>query len=202
MSILALDERDGVDLPSDCLKRQWYAAYTSANHEKRVRDQLEQRSLESFLPVYETLRRWKDRRKRLQLPLFPGYVFVRMALVDRMRVLQVPGVVRLVGFNGHLSALPDAEIAGLKQSLACGVHAEPHPFLSIGQRVRVKEGPLEGLEGIVVRRRNRLRLVISLDLIRRAAAVDVEEADLEGVRPVIGPSGNGRAQSRPQRGHG
>jgi transcription antitermination factor NusG len=161
------------------LQLRWYAAYTCANHEKKVRDQLEQRSVESFLPVYETVRRWKDRRMHLQLPLFPGYVFVRMTLIDRLRVLQIPSVVRLVGFNGQLSALADEEIEGLKKGLACGVLAEPHPFLSVGRRVRVKAGPLAGVEGIVMRRKNRLRLVISLELIQRAALVEVDAADLD-----------------------
>jgi len=171
--------RDRGILSTDSLQLRWYAAYTCANHEKRVRDQLEQRSVESFLPVYETVRRWKDRRMHLQLPLFPGYVFVRMALGDRLRVLQVPSVVRLVGFDGHLSPLPDGEIEGLKKGLTGGVLAEPHPFLSAGRRVRVKAGPLAGVEGIVIRRKNRLRLVISLELIQRAAMVEVDAADLE-----------------------
>src|SRR5882672_1401889 len=135
------------------LQLRWYAAYTCANREKRVREQLEQRSVESFLPVYEAVRRWKDRRMQLQLPLFPGYVFVRMALVDRLRVLQVPSVVRLVGFNGHLSALHDEEIEGLKKGLAGGVRAEPHPFLTAGRRVRIRTGPLQGREGILIRRK-------------------------------------------------
>jgi transcription antitermination factor NusG len=157
----------------------WYAAYTSANHEKRVAEQLGVRSVEHFVPLYESVRRWKDRKVRLQLPLFPGYVFVRLALRDRMQVLQVPGVARLVGFNGLPCALPDSEIEALKAGLASGVRAEPHPFLTVGRRVRVKAGPLEGLEGIVIRRKNRLRLVISLDLIHRAAAVEVEATDLD-----------------------
>ena len=159
----------------------WYAAYTSANHEKRVAEQLGARSVEHFVPLYESVRRWKDRKVRLQLPLFPGYVFVRMALCDRLRVLQVPGVARLVGFNGLPCALPDAEVEGLKAGLASGIRAEPHPFLTAGRRVRVKAGPLEGLQGIVVRGKNRLRLIISLDLIHRAAAVEVEAADLERI---------------------
>jgi len=177
-AVQILDPSEEAILSRDSLQLRWYAAYTCANHEKRVRDQLEQRSFESFLPVYETERHWKDRRMHLQLPLFPGYVFVRMALVDRLRVLQVPSIVRLVGFNGHLSALPDKEIEGLKKGLAGGVLAEPHPFLSVGRRVRVKAGPLEGVEGIVVRRKNRLRLVISLELIQRAAMVEIDAADL------------------------
>src|SRR6266851_1881512 len=113
----------------------WYAAYTSANHEKRVAHQLGQRSVEHFLPVYESVRRWKDRRKKLELPLFPGYVFVRMALRERMRVLQIPGVACLVGFGGAVATLPDEEIEGLKKGLSGGVRAEPHPYLKVGGKV-------------------------------------------------------------------
>jgi transcription antitermination factor NusG len=180
--VQSFDSQPRAMSPADYLEPRWYAAYTCANHEKTVREQLEQRSIESYLPLYEAVRRWKDRRKRLQLPLFPGYVFVRMVLVDRLRVLQVPSVVRLVAFNGHLVALPDAEIAGLKNGLASGIRAEPHPVLAAGRRVRVKAGPLAGFEGIVIRRKNRLRLVISLGLVQRAAAVEVEEEDLELLR--------------------
>lgn len=168
--------------PKAYCEPRWYAAYTCANHEKRVREHLEQRSVESFLPVYETVRRWKDRRMHLQLPLFPGYVFVRMPLVDRLRVLQVPGVVRLVGFNGHLSTLPDEEIEGLKKGLAGGVRAEPHPLLTVGQRVRLKRGPLAGMQGILLRRKGIFRVVISIDLIQRAVAVDVDAVDMEAIK--------------------
>jgi transcription antitermination factor NusG len=182
-AVQPLDSQAGAVLPADYLEQRWYAAYTCANHEKRVRDQLEQRSVESFLPVYETVRRWKDRRMRLQLPLFPGYVFVRMAAADRLRVLQVPSVVRLVGFNGQLSALPDDEIDSLKQGLARGVHAEPHRFLTVGRRVRVKRGPFEGREGILLRRKGKLRLVLSVELIMRSLVIDVDIADVEAVIP-------------------
>src|SRR6266403_798443 len=159
----------------------WYAAYTSANHEKRVAEQLGVRSAEHFVPLYESLRRWKDRKVRLHLPLFPGYVFVRLALSDRLRVLQVPGVARLVGFNGLPCAMPDSEIEALKAGLASGVRAEPHPYLTVGRRVRVKAGPLAGMEGVLTRKRNGARFVISLDLIMRSVAVDVDSLELEPV---------------------
>jgi len=116
---------------------------------------------------------------RLQLPLFPGYVFVRMAVVDRLRVLQVPGVVRLVGFNGQLAALPDEEIEALKNGLAGGVRVEPHPFLTAGRRVRIKAGPLEGREGILLRRKGSLRVVLSIEVIQRSIVVDVDVADIQ-----------------------
>jgi transcription antitermination factor NusG len=127
------------------------------------------------------LRRWKDRRVKLELPLFPGYVFVRLALCDQLRLLQVPGVARLVGFNGAPAALPTEEIEALKKGLACGVRAEPHPFLTVGRRVRMRSGPFEGRQGILLRRRGNLRLVLSLDLIMRSVVIDVDAVDVEPV---------------------
>ena len=174
-----LDLQSGMASSADGLKPRWYAAYTCANHEKRVREQLERRSIESYLPVYEAVRQWKDRRMRLQLPLFPGYVFVRMGLIDRLRVLQVPSVVRVVGFNGQLVALPDAEIEGLKKGLVGGVRAEPYPFLMAGRRVRINAGPLQGREGVLIRRKGSLRVVLSIDLIQRSIVVDVDVAAVE-----------------------
>jgi transcription antitermination factor NusG len=167
-------------LPYFCEQR-WYAAYTSANHEKRVTEQLAVRSVDHFLPLYQSVRRWKDRRVKLQMPLFPGYVFVHLALRDRLQVLQVPGVAKLVGFNGTPAALPDEQIKVLKAGLAGGIRAEPHPYLTAGRRVRVKLGPLAGMEGILVRRKNAARFVISLDLISRSVAVEVEVEDLEPI---------------------
>jgi transcription antitermination factor NusG len=169
-------------LPAEYLEERWYAAQTCANHEKRVLGQLNQRTVETYLPLYASVRRWKDRRVRLELPLFPGYVFVRLALRDRLRVLQTPSVVRLVGFGGQPAALPDQEIDALRQGLTREMHVEPHAYLKVGRRVRVRSGPLEGLEGILVRKKNGSRFVISLDLIMRSVAVEIDEADLETAR--------------------
>lgn len=161
---------------------RWYAAYTCANHEKGVARQLEVRSVEFYLPLYEKLSRWKDRRVRVHLPLFSGYVFVRMALEEKLRVLQIPGVVRLVGFNGQPTALPNEEMEALRNSLASKLCVEPHPFLSIGRRVLIRSGPLAGLQGILIRKKGSFRFVLSLELIQRSIAVDVDGAD---VLPVI-----------------
>lgn len=169
-------------MPASYLEEHWYAAYTCAKHEKRVTAELQVRGLEHFLPLYKSIRRWKDRRVSLELPLFPGYVFVRIALSDRLRVLQIPSVVHLVGFSGLPAALPDEEMDILRSGLSQHLLAEPHPFLVAGQRVRVLGGPLKGLEGIVVRRKNSDRLVISVALIQRAIAVEVEGACLEELR--------------------
>jgi transcription antitermination factor NusG len=166
-------------LPSSSFELHWYAAYTNANHEKRVAEQLVGRSVEHFLPLYQSVRRWKDRRVQLQLPLFPGYVFVRLALHDRFLVLQAPGVVKLVGFNGAPAALPEEEMDALRTSLASGVRAEPHPYLRAGRRVSVNSGPFQGMRGILVRKKNRVRVVISLDLIMRLVAVETDITELE-----------------------
>ena len=159
----------------------WYALYTCPRHEKCVAQQIEQRSISCFLPLYRSVRRWKDRRKELELALFPGYVFVRLAAEDRLRVLQLPSAVRLVSFNGQPAILPDAEIDGLRQRLTGGICVEPHPYLRVGKLVRVRGGPMQGLEGIIVRRKDRCRLVFSLDLIMRSVAVEVDEAEVEPV---------------------
>jgi transcription antitermination factor NusG len=167
------------ELRLNYLEPQWYAAYTSAHHEKRVADQFEGRSVEHFLPLYSSMRRWKDRRVRLHIPLFPGYVFVRLDLRDRLRVLQVPGVARLVGFNGMPVALPKEEIEALRASLQRGIRAEPHPYLKVGRKVRVKTGSLMGLEGMLLRKKNKTRFVISLNLIMRSVAVEIEGSEVE-----------------------
>lgn len=160
----------------------WYALHTCSRHEKCVARQIEQRSITCFLPLYRSTRRWKDRRTVLELALFPGYVFVRLALEDRLRVLQLPSVVRLVSFNGLPAALPESEIEQLRERLARGGPLEPHPYLRVGRRVRVSAGPMQGLEGIIVRRKDRCRVVFSLDLIMRSVAVEVDESDVEPVR--------------------
>jgi len=157
----------------------WYALYTCARHEKQVARQIEQRHISCFLPVYRSVRRWKDRRKELELALFPGYVFVHIALRDRLQVLQMASAVRFVSFNGHPVPLPEADMEALMNGLRRGAHAEPHPYLTAGRRVRVRFGPLSGAEGILVRRKDKFRVVLSLDLIMRAVAVEVDEADIE-----------------------
>jgi transcription termination/antitermination protein NusG len=169
-------------LPARYSEARWYAAYTSANHEKRVSEQLGVREVEHFLPLYASLRRWKDRRVKLELPLFPGYVFVRTALQNRMQVLQVSGVARLVGFDGTPAALPEDEIEALRTSLGNRLRVEPYPYLPAGRRVRVQSGPLAGLTGVLVRRKSRARFVVSVDLIQKSLAVEVDESDLVALR--------------------
>jgi transcription antitermination factor NusG len=170
-----------VDRNSPEAEPHWYAACTRPRHEKRVAEQLVERAVECFLPQYESVRRWKDRRLRLQLPLFPGYIFVRITLGERLRVLDVPSVVRLVGFNGKPAPLPDDEMERLRNGLNASLRAEPHSFLAAGRRVRIVRGPLEGFEGILLRRRSVFRVVLSLELIQRSICIEV---DSDAVQPV------------------
>ena len=167
------------DLP---IEPHWFAAYTCGNHEKRVAEALTGKGVEHFLPLYESVRRWSDRKMRLQRPLFPGYVFVRIASQERLSVQRVQGVVRLVGFNGQLAALPDDEIEILRRALTAQVSAAPHPFLAAGARVRIVRGPLAGLCGVTVRRKGSTRVVLSIELIQRSVVVDLDAADLEAIR--------------------
>ena len=159
----------------------WYALYTCARHEKRVAEQIERKDVPCFLPLYRSVRRWKDRRKQLDLALFPGYVFVRISLLNKLKVLKVPGVVRFVSFDGQPAALPDEEIEALRNRLVGNARIEPHPYLRSGRKVRVHSGPLQGLEGVIVRRKDRCRLIFSIELIQRSLAIEVDEADIEVV---------------------
>jgi transcription antitermination factor NusG len=164
----------------NCVDTQvlWYAGYTAARHEKRVAEHFLQREVEHFLPLYETIHRWNNGRHRVQLPLFPGYIFVRLALQHRLRVLEVPGFVRLVGFNSLPCPLPEADIKKMMEALNKGVLAEPYPYLTAGTRVEIRNGPLQGMTGILVRRHNKCRVVISVDLIMRSMIVEVEAGDV------------------------
>ena len=170
----------------------WYAGYTASRHEKRVAEHFAQRGVEHFLPLYETIHRWNNGRHRVQLPLFPGYIFVRIALQDRLRVIEVPGFVRLVGFNSLPCPLPEADINRMKEALNKGVLAEPYPYLTVGTRVEIRNGPMQGMTGILLRRQNKCRVVISVDLIMRSMIVEVEAGDVVPVRrPSYGIRQNG-----------
>jgi transcription antitermination factor NusG len=168
-----------VQWPIETAISQWHVVYTSANHEKRVSQQLQERSVQHFLPLYESVRSWKDRRVKLQLPLFPGYVFVRLSSWERPKVLQVHGIARLVGFNGQPAVLADEEIEALRTYTMTSLGVEPHPYLRVGRRVRIRRGTLAGMEGILVRRKNTLRVVLSVELIMRSVSVEVDANDLE-----------------------
>ncbi len=167
-------------LPANYLENRWYAARTKSRHEKKVAEHLAGKGIVNFLPLYKAQHRWKDRVARVELPLFPGYIFVQFALKERLKVLEIPGVANLVSFKGEPAALPEQEIETLRQGLSANVYAEPHPYLKVGRRVRIKGGPLRGLEGILERKKeDSFRVVISIDLIMRSVLVEVAMGDVE-----------------------
>lgn len=151
----------------------WYAAYTKPRHEKNVAAQLGLREVETYLPLYRAIHNWNGRKAEVDLPLFPGYVFVKVPLTERVRVLEQPGVVRLVGVNGKATALPDEEMELLRSSLAF-CKAEPYPFMVAGEKVRIRTGPMAGFEGKILRRKGKVRLVVSLDLIQRSIVLELD----------------------------
>lgn len=159
----------------------WWALYTRHQHEKTVAEMLSAKGFEVFLPLYESMRRWKDRRKLLTLPLFPCYVFVRGGLNRRLQAVTTPGV-HMILFRGEdVAIIPGAEIQAIQRAVAGSSRVEPHPFLKCGERVRVKWGSLEGVEGILVRKKNLFRLVLSVDMMAQSVAVEIDASDVEPV---------------------
>ena len=161
---------------------RWFAAYTNPRHEKAVVRQFSARHLESFLPLYTSVRRWKNGcQVAVEQPLFPGYVFVHIARRDAVRVLQVPGVVAIVGNGREPSPLEAQEIESLRAALPQRRY-EPHPYMAIGDRVRVIAGPLAGMSGVLLRNQNHFRVVLSLELIMQSVAVEVGRDEIEAIR--------------------
>ena len=160
------------------LGSSWYAIYTRPRHEKRVAEQLTERHLESCLPLCGEVHRWKDRMKEVFLPLFPGYVFVRTGLDNRQQILRLPGVVRFVGFGGTPVPIPESQVEALRHAMRSGIPFERHYYLQVGQYVKVCRGPLQGTAGILVRCKGAHRLVLSIDIIQRSIAVEVEVSEV------------------------
>src|ERR1041385_7197715 len=157
--------------PANWKDPQWYAAYTRVNQERQVAERLDGRGVRFYLPIYKTTRRRSDRRVTLSLPLFSGYLFVHIPLADRLQVLEVPNVVRLVGGQKYPVALPDEEIDLLRRGLSGEVLAEPCRYLTTGCRVRVVNGPFEGVKGILAGRSRNSRVVISVEAIMRSFTI-------------------------------
>jgi transcription antitermination factor NusG len=163
------------------IEAPWYAAYTCAKHEKRVAQLLEEHQIQSFLPTYQSVRRWKDRRKLLELPLFPSYVFVQMNATNRLALLRLPGVLGLVCFQGKPAPVEGTEIENLRHGMADRTVLHPHPYLKAGRKVRIRSGSMAGVEGLLVRKRDCTRVVLSISLLQRSVSVDIDEADVEPV---------------------
>jgi transcription antitermination factor NusG len=161
----------------------WYALYTRSRFEKKLMSELTDRSIEVFLPMREVLSRWKDRKKRVWLPLFPSYVFVHHVDTpsNRHRILNLPGAVRFVGFNSQTVPVPLEQIEGIRRFLESNLALDPYPYMKIGRRVEVIAGPLKGVQGKLVQKKGKFRFVIQVDLIRQALSVEIDASD---VRPL------------------
>jgi transcription antitermination factor NusG len=157
---------------------EWFAVHTRSRHEKSVYEQLRGKEIETFLPLYRSSKRWKNGQDGAELPLFPGYVFVRIDGKKTLPVLQTAGVARFVGFGTGPAVVPDFEIAQLEAIMSKGLDACPHPFLSVGQRLQIQCGPLAGLTGILTRDKGKSRIILSVELISRSISV---ELDLDNV---------------------
>jgi len=167
--------------PEQLHNQCWYAVYTRSRHEKCVAEHCRQRGITAFLPLYQVQRRWKGRRAEVLLPLFPSYIFVHIALHDRLHILGLPGIVSLVSFNNVPAVVPEPQIESLKRAITLG-RAEPHVYLQSGRQVRVTGGPLVGLEGIVIEIKNRVHVIVSFEWMARSVAVSLDAADVETLR--------------------
>jgi transcription antitermination factor NusG len=171
---LARTESQACDCP-------WYALYTRHQHEKMVDQILTNKGFNTFLPLYATTHHWKDRTKALSLPLFPCYVFLKGGIERRLQILTTPGIYGLVSSAGQPAAIPDIEIEAIRRVVESGTRVEAHPFLKCGNWVRVKCGPLTGIEGILVRKKNISRLVLSVEILGTAASIEVAAFQVEAV---------------------
>lgn len=165
------------------MEESWYAIYTVHKHEKSVLRHLDMRAIEAFLPTYEVMRLWRNRQRvKVPVPLFPGYLFVRTGNLDYTRVLQCPGIVRLVG--NHRGPLPIADsVIELLRVSVVEKKIEPYRELAVGKRVRIKSGPMQGVEGVLIRKNNAWRFVLSIELINQHAVIEMEAENLEPIAP-------------------
>jgi transcription antitermination factor NusG len=179
----------GITHPASVQQHRWYAVHTFPRHEKRIREHMGDRDVDCFLPVYRMVRRWRNGcEAQVELALFPGYLFARINPENRVRVLEVPGVLAIVGAGREPSPLPDSEIEALREGLR-HYNYEPHAYLAVGQRVQIKAGPLAGWTGILVRKNGGLRVVLALDQIMQGVAVEVNANDIEITASVVPRAG-------------
>jgi len=157
----------------------WWALYTRHQHERAIANALSAKGFEVFLPLYDSFRQWKDRKKTLSLPLFQCYVFVRGGLNRRTEVVMTCGVYSILRCGDQIATIPDAEIEAIQRSIAGGTRVEPHPFLDCGDRVRVVRGPLAGMTGILLRKKNACRFILSIHTLARSIAVEIGASDIE-----------------------
>ncbi len=163
--------------------RNWYALFTRHQHEKSVAFALSNKSHEVYLPLYRSVRRWQDRAKQIWLPLFPCYVFIREGMDRQLQIVTTPGIIHIVGWGGRPAIIPQTQLDSVRQIIESCLTVETHPYLQCGDRVRVKAGPLAGLEGILTRKKGMARLVVSMEMLGRSAAVEIDVLNVERIGP-------------------
>jgi transcription antitermination factor NusG len=164
-------------------KQHWHALHTRHQHEKNVARSLLIKEHYVFLPVYGVDHRWRDRKKHLWLPLFPCYVFIRGGMDRQLQLLTTPGMVGILQSSGRPAIVPDEQIDAVRRIVESSIRVEPYSFLDCGDRVRVKAGPLAGGQGILVRKKGMYRLIVSLEMLGRSAAVEIDVSCVEGIEP-------------------
>jgi len=159
----------------------WYALYTKSRHEKIVEARLMDKGIKTFLPIREVISQWKDRKKRIYMPLFPSYLFISIGLENIHKAIYTPGVLRVLGTNGTPVPVPTDQINSVRTLVEKTLKYDPHPYLTKGRKIAIKSGPLEGVIGRIIEKRGKHRLVVSIDLIKRSVSVEVDIKDVEPV---------------------
>jgi transcription antitermination factor NusG len=165
------------------LELQWYALSVRPRFEKVVAEHLQGKGYEEYLPTYTIRKRWSDRMKQVEKPLFPGYIFCKFDVAKRLPIVMIPGVISMVSFGGRATAVPDEEIKAVQSVVNSGLSYEPCSFLSVGQRVRIERGPLSGVEGLVVQVKNNWRFIISVHLLQRSVSVEIDRDCVTPIQP-------------------
>jgi transcription antitermination factor NusG len=175
----------------------WFALQVRGRQEFNISENLGSNGYEWFLPLYRSSKRWSDRIKHVDSPLFPGYVFCRFNPMDRLPILKIPGVIQIVGFNRQLVAVDEDEIRAIQALVASGIPNHPCPYLEVGDKVRIESGPLRGLEGLLVEFQGNHQLILSVTLLQRSVAVKIDSASVTSVRTTVAPRAE-RAHSEPR----
>jgi transcription antitermination factor NusG len=172
-----------MEIQSAAGPRNWYALFTRHQHEKSVAFALLNKSHDVYLPLYRSFRRWQDRAKQIWLPLFPCYVFIREGMDRQLQIVTTPGVIQIVRWGGRPAIVPQSQLDAVMRIIESRLIVETHPYLQCGDRVRVKTGPLMGLEGILTRKKGVARLVVSMEMLGRSAAVEIDALNVERIGP-------------------
>jgi transcription antitermination factor NusG len=166
----------------------WFALQVRSRYEESVAEHLSGKGYELFLPLYKCRKRWSDRIKVIEAPLFPGYLFCRFNPQNRLPILKTPGVIQVVGYNRTPVPVDDGEIDAIQRFIASGIPSQPWPFLQVGDRVRIESGPLRGLEGILIKFKGNHRLVVSVTLLQRSVAAVVDSTLVSSLQPFRMPA--------------